>query len=109
MFWLETLSSAGFVHPMVGAEGMKFGWGAEGIRIRIKPSVDLTKRGLTPGGLVVARTLQTHGAYLGDNAGTGTALKAEQEHGQWGTLLTRDALQGLTWDDFEFVQRGYQP
>lgn len=109
MFWVETRSSDGYVHPMVGAENNQLGWGPEGIRIRIKASVDLTKRGLSPGGLAVARTLQTHGAYLGDNSGSMTALKAEQDHGQWGSLLTQDALKGLTWDDFEFVSRGYQP
>jgi hypothetical protein len=109
LFWVETGTVDGFVHPMVGAENDKLGWGPEGIRIRIKPSVDLTKRGLSPGGLAVARTLQTHGAYLGDNSGSGSALKAEQDHGQWGSLLGRDSLRGLTWDDFEFVQRGYEP
>lgn len=109
MFWVETRTADGFVHPMVGDENDKLGWGAEGIRIRIKPSVDLTKRNLSPGGLAVARTLQTHGAYLGDNSGSASSLKAEQDYGQWGSRLTRDALRGLTWDDFEFVQRGYEP
>jgi len=109
MFWVETRTTDGFVHPMVGAEGNKLGWGPEGIRIRIRPTVDLTRRGLSPAGLAVARTLQTHGAYLGDNSGSGTALKAEQDYGQWAGLLTQDALRGLTWDDFVFVQRGYEP
>ncbi len=109
MFWVETRTADGFVHPMVGDENDKLGWGAEGIRIRVKPSVDLTKRSLSPAALAVARTLQTHGAYLGDNSGSATSLKAEQDWGQWGNLLTRDALRGLTWDDFEFVQRGYEP
>lgn len=109
MFFVETDSSAGFVHPMVGDESDKHGFGAEGMRIRIKPGVDLGSRGLSPAGLVIARTLQTHGAYIGDNSGSGTTLKAAQDYGQWGDLLHRDALRGLTWDDFEFVQRGYQP
>jgi hypothetical protein len=109
MFWVQTNGADGHVHPMVGQENRHTGWGAEGIRIRIKASVDLTKRGLSPGGLVVARTLQRYGAYLGDNSGSSTAIKAEQDHGQWGGLLARDSLKGLTWDDFEFVQRGYEP
>jgi hypothetical protein len=109
MFWWETDSAAGFVHPMIGAESGQAGWGPEGIRIRIKPSVDLTKRGLSASGLAIARTLQVHGAYIGDNAGAGgTALKAEQDYGQWGSELNQDTLKGLTWDDFEFIQRGYQ-
>lgn len=108
MFWVETDTAAGHVHPMVGHESKKNGFGAEGMRIRIRADVDLEGRGLSPGGLVVARTLQRFGAYLGDNSGSQTALKAEQDYGQWGDLLTDRALEGLTWDDFEFVERGYQ-
>jgi hypothetical protein len=107
MFWAETSTAAGFAFPMVGTESSKYGWGAEGMRIRIKPSVDLTTRGLTPGGLVIARTLQRYGAYLGDNSGSDTSLKVEQDFGQWRNLLTQDALKGLTWNDFEFVDRKY--
>lgn len=109
MFMVETDTTQGFVHPMTGDESLKNGWGPEGIRIRIKPSINLATRGMSPAGLVVARTLQQHGAYVGDNAGTGTALKAEQDYGQWGGKLTQGSLQGVTWDDFEFVQRGYEP
>lgn len=109
MFWVETDGPAGHFHPMVGQENRHTGWGAEGIRIRIKASVDLTKRNLSPGALVVARTLQRYGAYLGDNSGSATALKAEQDYGQWRGLLARDSLKALTWDDFEFVKGGYEP
>jgi len=101
MFWEETDSSAGAVHPMVGAESGKHGFGAEGMRIRIKPGVDLAGRHCTAAGLVVARTLQRYGAYLGDNSGGASSLKAQQDS----RLITRDALSCLTWDDFEFVQR----
>lgn len=105
MFWWETDTDAGHVHPMVGHESSKNGWGAEGIRIRVKEGVNLAqKTGCTPEGLAVARTLQRYGAYLGDNAGSGgTSLKAEQGS----SLLTVDALDCLTWQDFEFVRRGW--
>ncbi|MBA2560037.1 MAG: hypothetical protein H0V07_09145 [Propionibacteriales bacterium] len=43
----ETNSADAFVHPMVGAEKNKFGWGAEGTRIAIRPDVGLVARGLT--------------------------------------------------------------
>lgn len=111
LYLAETLTSAGFVHPMVGAESGKEGWGAEGVRIAIDPSVDLSKRGLSPAGLVVARTLQKYGAYVGDNAGTQTALQAEVEkpgHPVWDGLLTRDSLKGITWDDFVVIKPGWQ-
>jgi hypothetical protein len=111
MFIAETRSSDGFCSPMVGCEGGDVGFGAEGERVAIASSVDLTRRGLSPAGLVVARTLQDNGAYIGDNAGTGTALKAEQTSSArdvWNGLLLQDALKGLTWDDFVVLPRGWQ-
>jgi len=103
LFLVETDSAAGYQHPMVGAESDKHGWGAEGQRIAIDQTVDLTTRGLSPEALVIARTLQRYGAYIGDNSGGPSALKAEQENGVrsvWDGRLTADALKGLTWDDF---------
>jgi hypothetical protein len=103
LFLVETLSSDGYRQPMVGCESGKTGFGAEGERIAIDPTIDLTKRGLSPGGLVLARTLQRYGCYFGDNAGRESALKAEQEtssHPVWSGLLGQDSLAGITWDDF---------
>jgi hypothetical protein len=103
LFLVETSSSDGYRHPMVGCESEKYGFGAEGERIAIDPGVDLTQRGLSPAGLVVARTLQRFGCYFGDNAGRESALKAEQEtsaHPVWSGRLGPDSLAGLRWDDF---------
>jgi len=103
LFLVETRTSDGYRHPMVGCEGGKYGFGAEGERIAIDPSVDLTTRGLSPAGLVIARTLQRYGCYFGDNAGKESALKAEQEtstHPVWSGRLGQDSLAGLRWDDF---------
>jgi hypothetical protein len=103
LFLCETNSADGYRHPMVACEGGKTGFGAEGERIIIDPAVDLTTRGLSPAGLVIARTLQRHGCYFGDNAGKESMLKAEQEnsaHPVWKGRLTIDSLAGLRWDDF---------
>lgn len=103
MFLVETRTSDGFRSPMVGAEHGKFGFGAEGERIAIAPWVDLTKRDLSPEGLVIARTLKRHGCYIGDNSGSASCLKAEQENDTrrvWNGRLGRDALSGISWDDF---------
>jgi hypothetical protein len=111
MFLAETRSSDGFCSPMVGCESNQVGFGAEGERVAIASSVDLTKRGLSAAGLVVARTLQHNGAYIGDNSGTGTALKAEQTSSArdvWKGLLSQNALQGITWDDFVVLPKGWQ-
>jgi hypothetical protein len=99
----------GYVHPMVGCEQRHIdGWGAEGERIAIRPDLDLKSRGLTDAALVVARTLQQHGAYIGDNSGSGSTLKGAQSTATYkpyaGTNLTRDCLKGkITWDDFVVI------
>jgi hypothetical protein len=111
VFWMETDSAAGVAHPMVGAEGGKAGVGAEGQRFRIKSNVDLASRpgcnpSTNPVGLAIARTLQQHGAYLGDNSGSGSGIKTEQNANVPG--LTQDSLKGcMTWDDIEFLPLGW--
>lgn len=99
----ETRSADGFCNPMVSCESGQNGFGAEGERIKIRRHIDLRKRGLSPAGLVIARTLQHHGCYFGDNAGGPSTFKAEQENHSrpvWHGLLRHDSLRGITWDDF---------
>lgn len=111
VFWMETDSAAGFASPMVGAESGKSGVGAEGQRFRIRADVDLSSRPgcnpqTNPVGLAIARTLQQHGAYLGDNSGSGSGVKTEQNADFPG--LNADSLRGcMTWDDIEFLPLGY--
>jgi hypothetical protein len=109
IFWPETDSTAGYLLPMVGAEGSKSGWGAEGQRIAIDPTVDLAARNCTPQALVLALTLQRHGAYIGDNAGGGAVIKLEQDstaHPVWGNTVSQDELAGcVTWNDFVATTR----
>ena len=112
IFLALTDARDGFCNPMVGCESKNTGgFGAEGERIAIAPSVDVTKRGLSPAGVVIARTLQNYGCYIGDNSGSSSALKAEQENTVrpvWGGMLNQDSLKGLTWNDFNVVSRGWQ-
>ncbi len=105
MFAMETNTAAGFAHPMVGEESGKAGYGAEGQRIRVKQSWT-PPAGCDGPGLVIARTLQRFGAYLGDNSGSGSGIKAEQ--GSTYPGLTVDALAGcITWTDMEYLVPGY--
>jgi hypothetical protein len=105
---VETKTSDGFIHPMVGDESNKDGWGAEGERIRIKPGINLAARGLSGACLAVARTMQENGAYLGDNSGSSTQLKASQPHQYVGTNLTTDCMKGrVSFDDFEVISRSW--
>jgi hypothetical protein len=113
LFMVETNSSDGFCSPMVGCEGSRSGFGAEGERIAINPAVNLVARGLTGAALVVAKTLQSHGAYIGDNAGGASTIKAEQTSSAgnpWsGTNLTQNCLSGkISWSDFVVITKGWQ-
>jgi len=113
-FFVET-SGAGhpcFTNPMVACETRHDGWGREGTRIAISPSVNLSARHCSPQALVIARTLKHYGGYLGDNSGTTTGLKAQQStpgHPVWHGALTRDELEGcISWRDFVVIRPGWQ-
>jgi hypothetical protein len=104
LFLVETNTADGFRSPMVGAESDKYGWGAEGERIRLDPSIDLEARGLTGAALAVARTLQQNGAYIGDNSGSSTKIKAGQPSAYVGTNMSIDMFRDkISWDDFEVL------
>ena len=112
MMFVETQSTEGFCHPMIGKESGKNGFGAQGERLRINPGVDLAARGLTGAALVVAKTLQEHGCYLGDNSGSSSTLKGQQRTATYdpyfGTNLTADCLKSyITWADFEVLPKGW--
>jgi hypothetical protein len=103
------------VFPMVGSDGDSSDPSAppEGLRFRIKPSVDLESFDLPPRALVIAEALQDYGFYIGDSGGV-TALKLEDTRIQGrGDLwdLSAEALCGLPltpryWD---VLPEGYRP
>jgi hypothetical protein len=114
-FFLETNSYAGFQQPMTGNESGKAGCGgsahpticAEGQYVRINPSVNLAARaGCTGPALVLAKTLQLRGAYLGDNSGSGSGVKGQQGT----TVLGVNALQPcMHLSDLQILAKGYHP
>ena len=110
LFFVETNTTAGVVHPMTRAESSKVGFGAEGLRIRIDPAVNLATRGLTPGCLALARTLQESGGYLGDNSGSGTQLKVGHPSAYPASMgLSTDCMKSkISWSDFQVVTPGQQ-
>lgn len=110
LFFAETRTTDGFTHPMVGGESRKAGWGAEGWRIRIDPAVNLATRGLTPGCLALARTLQESGGYLGDNSGSGTQLKVGHPSAYPASMgLSTDCMKDkVSWSEFQVVTPGQQ-
>ncbi|MGH3472485.1 MAG: hypothetical protein ACRDPG_10650 [Nocardioidaceae bacterium] len=109
--------SSRHVFPMTGSDGGYRGKNPavppEGLRLRIKPTVDLSSLALGPQALVIARALQQYGFYFGDSGGT-TALKLEntraEGRGQLWTLPA-DALCSLPFTPkyWDVVAEGYNP
>ncbi len=109
--------SSRWVYPMTGSDGD----GPvddpvvppEGLRLRIKPSVQLDTLGLHPQALVIARALQTYGMYLGDSGGS-TAVKLEdttvEGRGQLWDVSSED-LCGLPFTSayWDVLPEGYDP
>ena len=106
-----------FVFPMVGSDGDYHGSDPavppQGLRFRIKPSIDLDEMDLSAEALVIARALQDYGFYIGDSGGT-TALKLENTRaaglGQLWSVKADDLCgMPLTPDYWDVVAEDYDP
>lgn len=104
------------VFPMVGDECGTTAADAppEGTRIRIDPSLDLSKLGLSSAALVIAKALQRYGAVIGDQSGGPVTLKLENTIAEgrgflWDHVLTATALQAIPLSSYEVVRLGYSP
>jgi hypothetical protein len=107
--------SAKHVFPMVGSDGGSRDPSAppQGLRFRIRPSIDLDALGLDPQALVIAKALQKYGFYIGDSSGV-TALKVEdtrtEGRGQlWQTAATALCSLPLTPQFWDVLPDGYRP
>jgi hypothetical protein len=109
--------SEDWVFPMVGSDGDSTstdpGVPPQGLRLRIKPSVDLDELDLDPQALIIARALQVYGTYIGDSGGR-NALKLEntvvQGEGQkW--KVDAEALCQLPFSPeyWDVIEAGYDP
>jgi hypothetical protein len=113
IYWWETApktpSGAEAYFPMTGAEtASKSGVVPEGIVIRIKRSVNLSTKHLSPAALTIATALQQYGAVIGDNSGSGNNLKL-QSNASWAGVLTATSLHTIPWKDYVFVTGGFRP
>ncbi len=106
-----------YVFPMVGSDGDYEGSDPQvppqGLRLRIRPSVDLDALGLDGEALVIARALQTYGFYIGDSGGT-TAIKLQNTYAEGrGQLwsVRADALCGMpfTTEFWDVIDEDYDP
>lgn len=103
------------VFPMVGSDGDYEGPSRsvppQGLRLRIRPSVDLRELNLHPTALIIARALKGYGIYIGDSGGV-TSLKLEgtmaEGRGQLWDVHAHD-LCGLPFTPayWEVIRPGY--
>jgi hypothetical protein len=116
VYLVQTNTAAGFQKPMTLAQPGNAGCGgaahpgicAAGQRIRINPNINLAARaGCTGVARVIARTLQVYGAYIGDNSGSGSGIKAEQNTT---VVPSMDVLQPcMHLSDLQILTKGYNP
>lgn len=101
------------VYPAAGDEHGS-GVVPEGAMFRIKPWVDLERRGLGAAALTIARALQTYGFVIGDQSGVPMALKLENlevegSSHRWSDLdIASDSLSAIGFDDLQCIQLGYR-
>ncbi|MDF1596559.1 MAG: hypothetical protein P1T08_10775 [Acidimicrobiia bacterium] len=99
------------VSPMVGSDGdlVADGVPRQGMRLRIRPELDLTTLGLAPQALIIATGLQEYGAIIGDSTGGAIVLMLEDTDrsgsgGRWD--LDEFGLCAITAADLQIVDTG---
>lgn len=100
----SNIAGPGFVGPAIKSDGTNLAGVAvpmpEGYRIQLDPSIDVDAiPGITPAEKVIAKTLQTYGAYVVDQGATALAFIFQKVPGSTssnpGTAYTS---AGLGWD-----------
>jgi hypothetical protein len=87
----------------------------EGTRFRLDPSIDVTKLGLPPGGVAIARALQEYGMYVTDKSGAVVLIgessapyvaagQANPYDQAFGGLQAYLVLAGIPWDRLQVIQ-----
>lgn len=89
----------------------------QGQRLRLDPSLDVTKLGLTPFGVMVARAAQRYGFIVADRAGavsviteSGAATAQQTGANPWDVLLNGpdyNALGNFPWDKMQALPLDY--
>ncbi len=105
------------VWPALGSDGYSSDPNAVpvGARFQLDPSIDVNELNLTEGGRIIARALQTHGAWLGDT-GSATAIYAQEflaidvsgevvlDPSPWEGLLSGDDLADFPMSSLRIVE-----
>jgi hypothetical protein len=109
---LSVNGTCGHVFPMTGDEGCDRGMPPEGTRLRIDPTVDLSRLGLSGPALVIARALQSYGAVITDRSDGPMIIGVEDTVTEglgwlWRGVLDASSLQRIPLRDFQVVRLGY--
>lgn len=107
----DSVCAGVFRPPAVKTDGTYHGRDCipEGARLRLDPDVDIDALDLTPAGRVVARALQTYGAYIVDYGGAPLSVAFERDpeaadHSPGETYLQHELLwdysriDGIPWE-----------
>jgi hypothetical protein len=101
-------------YPASGNEQGKGGNICEGTILRIREGVDLSRRRLSYGCLVIARAIKRYGAVVGDTGGLPMAvflenLELEGRPQRWSNLgVSTNCFQGkVSFNDFVAIRLGY--
>ena len=99
LMFSSSQAASTFVHPALKSDGVTPGGLPQGSRIQLNPSINVDGiANITPVEKVLAKTLQTHGAYLGDKGGATMSFSFEfLKDGNPGAAY---AALGM-WDYFE--------
>jgi hypothetical protein len=108
--------ASNFAFPMVGDETPRTGMLKYGIRMRIKPSVDVAAKLQAAGytgdrlsqNIMVAKALQSYGVYAGETSGNGSRIKLEALQREAALSGTTGILFGANRGDFSAFQSALQ-
>lgn len=106
-FRVTVRATNGYVYPASHRAGSTTGALPMGARLRLKSSIDVTRRTDDPNVQKIFRAFQTYGLIVADN---GSDLYVTGTYDtRWNNDILNPAFRNLTASDFEVIRLGYNP